>query len=44
VTAPSPTDAPPTAAAYVYGVVAASAIPSIRLDGVADAPDRKSVV
>jgi hypothetical protein len=40
MTAPSSTDAPPTAAAYVYGVVAASSVPSVDLDGVADAPVR----
>lgn len=35
-----PTEAPPTAAAYVYGVVAADAIPELALAGVADAPVR----
>jgi len=34
------TEAPPTAAAYVYGVVAGDAIPELALDGVADAPVR----
>jgi len=34
----SSTEAPPTAAAYVYGVVAADAIPPIERQGVADAP------
>ena len=33
----SPTEAPATAAAYVYGVVAAEAIPPIERQGVADA-------
>ncbi len=33
----SPTEAPPTAATYVYGVVAADAIPAIERPGVADA-------
>src|SRR4051795_4701807 len=36
----SSTEAPPTAAAYVYGVVAADAIPPIERQGVADAPVR----
>jgi hypothetical protein len=36
----SPTEAPPTAAVYVYGVVAANAIPPIERQGVADAPVR----
>jgi len=36
----SPTEAPPTAAAYVYGVVAADAIPKLELEGVAGAPVR----
>lgn len=39
MSAASPTDAP-TAAAYVYGVVAADAIPSLDLDGVTGAPVR----
>ena len=34
------TEAPPTAAAYVYGVVAADAVPELELVGVADAPVR----
>ena len=34
------TEAPPTAAAYVYGVVAADSIPELELTGVADAPVR----
>jgi Gas vesicle synthesis protein GvpL/GvpF len=33
----SPTTAPPTAATYVYGVMAAGSIPAIDLDGVAGA-------
>jgi hypothetical protein len=36
----SPTEAPPTAAVYVYGVVATDAIPPIERQGVADAPVR----
>jgi len=36
----APTEAPPTAAVYVYGVVAADAIPPIERQGVADAPVR----
>jgi len=36
----SSTEAPPTAAAYIYGVVAADAIPPIERQGVADAPVR----
>ncbi|MFL5937175.1 MAG: GvpL/GvpF family gas vesicle protein [Gaiellaceae bacterium] len=36
----STTEAPPTAAAYVYGVVAADAIPAIERQGIADAPVR----
>jgi len=39
----SPTEAPPTAAVYVYGVVAAGAIPPIEREGVADAPVRAVV-
>ena len=34
----SSTEAPPTAAAYIYGVVRADEVPSIEADGVADAP------
>jgi hypothetical protein len=34
------TEAPPTAAAYVYGVVAADSIPPLAVDGVAAAPVR----
>ena len=40
MTAASPTDAPPTEAAYVYGVVAADSIPKLDVDGVAAAPVR----
>jgi len=34
----SSTEAPPTAAAYVYGVVRKDEVPSIQAEGVADAP------
>src|SRR5215208_2111641 len=40
MTAASPTDAPPMATAYVYGVVAADSIPTLDVDGVAAAPVR----
>ncbi len=36
----SPTEAPPTAAVYVYGVVTADAVPPIQRQGVADSPVR----
>jgi gas vesicle protein GvpL/GvpF len=36
----SSTEAPPTAAQYVYGVVPAGSIPALELNGVGDAPVR----